>query len=214
MNPVARSFGWPFRGRWQPAWAIGVLCLVLLPLGAIPLLGYAMAAVRESGRDGPPPWRFSARLLLDGVALLSVVVLITAPFALVAIPLAGALRSPGLWHSSGALLSAEAAITSALVVALPWGVAMLVLMPHAVARFASSGAVTDLFDFPASIRGVRRDFATWNLAVAAIVTAWAMGVACVALLCVGLVPGVFYAILVSAHATASLNPESANSSAG
>jgi hypothetical protein len=81
---------------------------------------------------------------------------------------------------------------------------MLLLMPHATNRFALSGRVIDVFDFPASIRGVARDFATWNVAAAAIVTAWAIGVACVGLLCVGIAPGMFYAILVSAHATAAL----------
>ena len=35
--------------------------------------------------------------------------------------------------------------------------------------------------------------------------AGAVGVACVGLLCVGIVPGIFYAILVSAHASAALN---------
>jgi hypothetical protein len=35
----------------------------------------------------------------------------------------------------------------------------------------------------------------------------------VGLLCVGLLPGIFYAILVSAHATATLHPEGADSSA-
>jgi len=82
---------------------------------------------------------------------------------------------------------------------------MLLLMPHATNRFALSGRPVDLFDFPAALQGVTRDFATWNLAAAAIVTAWALGVACIGLLCVGIVPGIFYAILVSAHASAALH---------
>jgi len=86
-------------------------------------------------------------------------------------------------------------------------------MPHATARFARTGTPTDLFNLPESIRGVARDFATWNLAAAAIVTAWAIGLACAGLLCVGLVPGVFYAILVSAHASAALNNEGSHSPA-
>jgi hypothetical protein len=86
-------------------------------------------------------------------------------------------------------------------------------MPHATARFAHSGRPLDLFDLPASIRAVRCDFATWNLAAAAIVTGWAIGLACVGLICVGLVPGVFYAILVSAHASAALHQQRANSPA-
>jgi len=40
--------------------------------------------------------------------------------------------------------------------------------------------------------------------VVAIVTAWAIGLSGVGLALVGLVPGVLYAMLVSAHATASL----------
>jgi hypothetical protein len=101
-------------------------------------------------------------------------------------------------------------LAAGFVLALPWGLVMLLLMPHATVRFAAGGRPIDLFDFPAAIRGVGRDFATWNLAAAAIVTAWAVGLACVALLCVGIVPGVFYAILVSAHATAALHDKVAN----
>jgi uncharacterized protein DUF4013 len=213
VNPVARSFGWPFRGRWQPVWAIGLLCLLLLPLGAIPLLGYSVAAVREAREEGPPTWRFGGRLLLDGLAVLGLIALIAAPFVLAAVLLASALGSPGLWHSSGGLLTAESTITAAMVVALPWGIVMLLVVPHSLARFAASGAALDLFDIPSSIRGVRRDFATWNVTVAAIVTAWAIGAASLALCCVGAVPGTLYAILVSAHATASLGPEGANPSA-
>jgi len=86
-------------------------------------------------------------------------------------------------------------------------------MPHATARFALTGHWDDLFDFVQSIRAVSRDFSTWNLAAAAMVTGWALGLAAVGLLCVGLVPGVFYAILVSAHASAALHDKGANSPA-
>jgi hypothetical protein len=110
-----------------------------------------------------------------------------------------------IWRVSDPGLSrVYAELASASILALPWGIVMLLLMPHATNRFALSGRAIDMFDFPASIRGVGRDFATWNLAAAAIVTAWAVGVACVGLLCIGVVPGIFYAILVSAHATAAL----------
>src|SRR4029077_3239766 len=112
-----------------------------------------------------------------------------------------------------ALSSLYANLAAAFVLALPWGLVMLLLMPHATVRFAASGRAIDLFDFPAAVRGVIRDFATWNLAAAAIVTAWALGLACVGLLCVGVVPGIFYAILVSAHAAAALHAKVANPSA-
>ena len=105
-------------------------------------------------------------------------------------------------------------MTAAFMVALPWGALLLLLMPHATARFAVTQKARHLFDFGSSIRSVRREFAAWNVAIAAIVTAWAVGLACVALLCIGAVPGVFYAILVSAHAAATLHPEGENPSAG
>lgn len=191
----------------------GTLAIALLPLGVIPVLGYAVACTRSATGDAPPSWRFSRRLLADGVSVLAAIAVVAAPFILVAIPIARALHTPSLWGSSGAVLDVEAATSAALVVALPWGVAMLLVMPHAVARFAASGAPATLFDYPRSLRSVRRDFATWNVAVAAIVTAWAVGLACAALLCIGLAPGVFYAILVSAHATSSLHAEDSDPSA-
>jgi hypothetical protein len=139
---------------------------------------------------------------------------IAAPFVLAAIPLAGALASPALWRTSEPLLSVEAGTSAALIVALPWGLAMLLLMPHAVARFAATGSAREMFAFGASLRGVRRDFATWNVVIAAIVTAWAIALACSALFCIGIVPGTLYAILVSAHATASLHPTGAHQPPG
>jgi hypothetical protein len=141
-------------------------------------------------------------------------IVLTAPFAVMAVLLSSVLHVAGLWHSTGTLLDVEALVSAAFIVALPWGIVLLVLMPHATARFAVTQRVRDLFDFASSIRSVRRDFAAWNLAIAAIVTAWAVGVACAAVFCVGLAPGMFYAILVSAHATASLHPEGASPSPG
>jgi hypothetical protein len=109
------------------------------------------------------------------------------------------------------LSRAYADVATIVLLALPWGLLLLLLMPHATSRFAATGRPRDLFDFQASIRGVRRDFSTWNLVAAAIVTGWALGVACVGVFCVGLLPGVFYAILVSAHASAALHSPACSS---
>jgi len=194
---------------------LGVIALILLPIGVIPVLGYSIAATRAASDPAAPlpPWRLSAQMLGDGLAVAIAIALIAAPFVLVGIPLSGLLANGALWHSNGVLLSVEATTSAGFILALPWGIVMLLLMPHAVARFARDGRIRDLFDFAASLRAVRHDFPTWNVVIAAIVTAWAIGVACTALFCVGLAPGAFYAILVSAHATASLHPEGARSSA-
>jgi hypothetical protein len=180
-------------------WLIGVALVLFLPLTFIPVLGYSIAATRAAERDpsqGPPAWRLSMRLIVDG-SWTTVAIAITAlPFVLVWNPLANVLPY------------GDAAVAHAIaffVLALPWGLMVLLLMPNAAAAYASTGNFHDLFDIGASIRNVRRDFATWNTVAAAMVTAWAVGIACVGLLCVGVVPGIFYAILVSAHAAAALH---------
>ena len=218
MNPVAASFAWPFRGDWFPKWVVGIVMVLMLPVAFVLLVGYSVAATRAASADasaGPPRWAVSPRLLTDGFWISLAVLLITAPFALAAGPLATLIDQAHVWTVSDPALSpVYANLAAAFALALPWGIVLLVLMPHATARFSTSGRPLDLFDFPRALRGVAADFSTWNLAAAAIVTAWAIGLACVGLLCVGVVPGVFYAILVSAHATAALNTKVAHLPAG
>ncbi|MHB8613876.1 MAG: DUF4013 domain-containing protein [Candidatus Dormibacteraceae bacterium] len=218
MKVVAQSFSWPFRGGWRSRWTPGLLAVLLLPVAFVPLLGYAIAATRQAEVDptaGPPPWRLSRRLLLDGLWTSAAVTLVTAPFVLLVNPLAEWIFNARIWHVADTPVSQLYSHTAAIfVIALPWGLLLLIHMPHATARFAQSSNPMHLFDLPAAIRAVGREFATWNLAAAAIVTGWAIGLACVGLLCVGLLPGVFYAILVSAHASAALHHQGADSPTG
>jgi hypothetical protein len=207
MDRVAGSFGFPFRRGAGKAWLIGIPLLVLLPLGLVPLLGYAVAVVRSAAADpeaGPPPWRPFPRLLAEGLFVAVVIAVLTAPFAILAaaltVPAGRLLASIGDAFLRGGL----ALVIAGAVAALPWGILLLMLMPPATARFARSGLYTDLVDVPAAIRTVRQRFPAWNLAVVAIVTAWAIGLSGVGLALVGVVPGILYAMLVSAHATASL----------
>jgi len=217
MKTVADSFSWPFRGQWKSRWLPGMLAVLLLPVAFIPLLGYAIAATRGAELDattGPPKWKITWRLVSDGFWTSLVVVVFTAPFLLLLNPFADLLFSARLFQGSDVPLSRlYSHVVAGFILALPWGLLLLAHMPHATARFARSGKVADLFDLPASIRGVRRDFATWNVVAAAIVTGWAIGVAGVGLLCIGIVPGLLYAILVSAHASAALDDKGANSPA-
>jgi Protein of unknown function (DUF4013) len=149
--------------------------------------------------------------LSDGFWATVVVVLFTSPFVLLVNPLAGWLYGAHLWHTTDAPVAQLYSRTVSLfLLALPWGLLLLLHMPHATARFAHSGRAGDMFDIRASVRSVGRDFTTWNLAAAAIVTAWAIGLACIGLVCVGLVPGVLYAILVSAHASSALDSKGQN----
>ncbi len=211
---VADSFSWPFRGDWKSTWLAGAVAVLLLPIAFIPLLGYAIAATRAAETDpinGPPRWALSTRLLSDGFWTSLAVIVLTAPFLLAINPFADRLYDAHLWQMADVPLSQlYAHVVAASLLALPWGLLLLLHMPHATARFARTGNPRDYIDLPRSINAVKNDFATWNLAAAAIVTGWAIAVACVGLLCAGLVPGVFYAILVSAHATAVLEPKGQN----
>ena len=194
MRVVAESFAWPFRGAWRGAWAIGLVTVLLVLLLFVPLLGYAVAATRaaEQRSDGPPTWRFEPRLFTDGIWTAFAVLVTIVPFAAAFVALSHRVNGISL-------------AVVFFVLLFFWGLVALIFLPHATAAFAASGRPADLFDVTAAVRGVGRDFPTWNTVVAAIVTAWAIALACVALLCVGIVPGVFYAILVSAHAAAALH---------
>jgi len=171
----------------------GSICVLGLPLLFIPLLGYAIAATRS---EEPPRWALTARLLSDGFWTALVITLTALPFGIAFLVL-----RPMRDGTVGA-------VGTIFALVLVWGLFVLLVLPHSTASFASSGDPRDLFDFAASARRVRADFATWNVVVAAIVSAWAIGLACAALLCVGVVPGIFYAILVSAHATSALGGKS------
>lgn len=207
MRRVAESFAWPFRGRWHSAWLIGVVLMLFSPVTFIAILGYAIEAVRAAERDpsqGPPPWRWSARLFWDGGWTALGILAITAPFAIAYGSIFDHLPE------SGSLVSDVLVLFS---LALPWGVALLVLMPHCSTRFAATSHWNDIFDFGGAIRGVTRNFAAWNATAAAIVTGWAIGLACAGALCIGVVPGLLYAILVSAHAAAAYDRSSSAASA-
>jgi Protein of unknown function (DUF4013) len=200
---VAESFAWPFRAPLS-TWLWGCVCVVLLPVLFVPLLGYAVAATRSSELDPqkpPPPWRMSGPQLRAGAWTSLVVILSLAPFAIALDPLAGAFGDNTYWH-----------VAVFFVLLFLWGLLALLVLPFTTAAFAASGSYTDLFDVAGALRRVRAEFAAWNLVVAAIVTSWAIGIACAGLLCVGLVPGMFYAILVSAHATATLHQSDSESS--
>jgi hypothetical protein len=200
VQRIADSFSWPFRAP-VTAWIAGSLAVLLLPVEFVHLLGYAVAATRAAQRDEPPPrWSYRWPAIADGLCVGTAVLATLLPFAVLWLPLAD------LLHGLGSVAGAVAFFA----LALPWGLVALLVLPHATARFAATGRPFDMLDFAASLRSVRRDFATWNLVVGAIVTAWAVGLACAALLCAGVLPGVFYAILVSAHACAALaRPEGA-----
>ena len=196
MRLVAESFAWPFRAAFS-TWVWGCVCVLLLPLLFIPLLGYAVAATQsaELHPDRPPPaLHISSPLIWAGAWTSFVVIVTLVPFALALNPLAAALGDTAYSH-----------VVAFFVLLFLWGVLVLLLLPHATASFAATGVYTELVDLAAALRGVRRDFARWNLVVVAMVTAWAIAIACAGLLCVGVVPGVFYAILVSAHAAAALH---------
>lgn len=173
------------------------------------VFGYAVQATRAALADpeAPPPGpHLDLRLLRDGVLTCACVLVLTLPFALLA-GLAGSAMSNVLHPTSDAFYDRAYALTAAaLLLALPWGLALLLLVPANLAAYVVSGRLSDLVNPVLAFQRVSARFLDWNLATVAIVTGWLLGFAALGLLCVGFLPGAFYAILVSAYATASLAP--------
>jgi hypothetical protein len=208
---VIGSFLYPFRPGGRPArWLLGVALVALLPVSFPLVFGYAVACVRAAACEPaapPPPWRIGGRLLADGAWTALQAAVLTAPFAAAAWLLAGLLVR--VWRPTGVAFSdvALAWIAALTVAALPWGVAMLLVVPATLARFAVTGRPADLAGLRWVVRCVRGRYAEWNLVLVGITTAWALAAAAMSLAGVGVVPGAFYAILVSAHACSALAPD-------
>jgi hypothetical protein len=207
---VIGSFLYPFReGGRLSRWLIGSCLVLLLPVTFPAVFGYAVACIRNAARDPaapPPSWRIRSRALRDGSWAALQAALVTAPFAFLAWLLF--LLVSRTWHpTSGAFLnSALAWIVALTVAALPWGVLMLVVVPPTLASFAVSGRAADLARLRLVVSCVRDGYADWNLVLVGITTSWALAAVGLAVVGVGVVPGAFYAILVSAHACSALAP--------
>jgi hypothetical protein len=207
---VIASFLYPFRGeRRLRRWLAGIGLVALLPLTFAAVFGYAVACVRSAACDmaGPPPaWRIGPGLLRDGAWSALQAAALTAPFALVAWLLDTLVAR--VWHptADAFLDSALAWIVAATVAALPWGVVMLVVVPPTLASFAVTGRASDLARLRLVVACVRGRYADWNLVLVGITTAWALAAIGFAVVGLGIVPGAFYAILVSAHACSALAP--------
>jgi hypothetical protein len=180
---------------------LGIALVTLLPLTFPAVFGYAVACIRSAACDptAPPP-RWSLHLR-DGAWSALQAAALTAPFALLAWlldPLFARIITPPL-----------AWIAAVTVSALPWGVTMLTLVPPTLASFAVTGHPSDLARPSLVVACIRDRYADWNVVLVGITTAWVLGAVGLAALLVGIVPGAFYAILVSAHACSALAPRRA-----
>jgi len=216
MSP-AHALGYPIRRGAGRAWLTGVPLLLLFPLSFVLVFGYALRATRAAYSDpnAPPPgFAFEAQLVRDGVLSAALVLALTLPFAVLAWWAAGAVSNVLHITHDAFLDRAYSLLAAGFLLAIPWGLLLLLLVPANIAAYCVTGQARDLFDPVQAMSRVRDRFLDWNLASAAIVTGWALGFAATGLLCVGFLPGAFYAILVSAYATASLAPRAPTAPAG
>jgi hypothetical protein len=213
----AHALSYPLRRGAGGAWLIGLPLLLLFPLTFVLVFGYALQATRASLADSespPPRPHLDGRLLRDGALTFALVAALTLPF--VALVWFGGDAMSNVLHPTGDAFfnRAYGLLAATLLIAIPWGLLLLLLLPPNVAAFCASGRLRDLIDPVLAFRRVSERFLDWNLATVAMVTGWLLGFAALGLLCVGFLPGAFYAILVSAHATASLAPRTASPSPG
>ncbi len=208
---VARAFGYPFRPGAARTWIPAMFCMLLLPLGLVPLLGYTARAIRVSAADpesAPPSMRLDRRLLSDGVRLLLAMLLLALPFLLAAPAVYAAIERSGVF-AAGADAFFNAAYTgtaTAFMLLLAWALAFFFLGPPNIAAFAITGRLRDLLDPIAAGRRVRQALIDWNLVTVVVATSWTIAILGAALLCVGVIPAAVYAMLVTAHATSTLAP--------
>lgn len=203
---AAGSLAYPFRKGWPRAWLVGVPLAFICPLGAIPLLGYSVETARAVAAGDLarlPPWRLTPRLLGDGALLLALLLAVTAPFAVAEWLLSAAIA--GVLPVSDAFLARSyGLLAGGAGLGLLWALVALLVLPPGLARYARSGRARDLLDLAATARMLRTGFWAWNLAGVPIVTAWAITLLAVCAGGVGAPFAAFYAILVSAHASATL----------
>jgi uncharacterized protein DUF4013 len=209
----AHALAYPLRRGAGRAWLFGLPLLLLFPLTFVLVFGYALQATRASLADPaspPPQLRLDGRLLREGALTSALVAALTLPFAALAWMGGGAMSN--VLHATGDAFfnRAYGLLAAGLLIAIPWGLLLLLLLPPNVAAYCVSGRLRDLLDPVLAFRRVSERFLDWNLATVAMVTGWLLGFAAVGLLCVGFLPGAFYAILVSAHATASLAPRTSS----
>jgi hypothetical protein len=163
----------------------------------------ATRAIQAGDAGSLPPWRLDGRLLSDGVLVLLLLALVSAPFALVLVPASAAVAAALPVKGTFISRAYGVLITGAPLAAL-WALAALLVIPPGVARYASTGRARDLVDLAATARLVRARFWVWNVAGVPIVTAWAIALLAVCAGGIGAPFAAFYAILVSAHAASPL----------
>src|SRR5438270_5611463 len=159
MTQVASAFSYPFKAG-AAAWLLSSLAVLLWPLGLVPLLGYAIAAVRASAADpaqSPPAFRLDRRLISDGAWTALAAGLFSAPFAIAWWPLSSAFLGR-VSHAGEPFDRIYALLVAGLLLALPWGVLLLIHMPAASARFAAGAQPKELFDIRASLRSIRESY--------------------------------------------------------
>src|SRR5260221_686023 len=80
---------------------------------------------------GMPAWAPVGRLISDGFWVALAIALIAAPFALVSGPLSALIEHARVWSVTDPALShLYAELAAGFILALPWGIVMLLLMPH------------------------------------------------------------------------------------
>jgi hypothetical protein len=213
---VARAFTFFFEDpHWAPKLAVGTLCAVLSPLiiGMVFMLGYAVAIARRIRNDETPrlpEWDDFQGILFDGLRALALSLAHKIPLMLLGLLVLFALlggiflgRAEGTLPDGFMFLGLPALFGGFIVVFL-LSLVILLYLPATLVRFVQTDSVPAAFDFAANVDFIRSHFATYVLAVLAILVAAFLSQFGVLLFCVGIFPAMFWSFCVMGYVVGEL----------
>jgi hypothetical protein len=205
MENLGKAFVFPFHQKeWGLKLFIGSLFLLLSVIGlGIPVVCGYMVRVCQRVMNGEeemlPEWSDVGVLFVTGVKYIVVVLIYQLPILLIAIPLfsLAAVGTMGDFSGTSAVLPALS-ILGLLLLTVPYTMLFILLLPVITYRFAISERILDGLDIASIVRDFRLQWPTVTaFAIAAAVVKILSGLG-ILLLVVGVLPALFYSLLVFA----------------
>ena len=214
MKDLGSAFSFPFKDpQWVSKLALGMVFvfLSLFVVGALFLIGYLVETterVMRQQRPLLPAWdRLGAKFVL-GLKFVLVIVVYLIPLFLLSLPVL-ALTIAGGFSENPDVYGAFSVVYSfgMTLLLVPYSLALSVLLPIIIYRFANRERIGDAVDIAAVVRDFRHNWQnTVLVALIAVVVQSLAGIGIVFMV-VGALFTVLYACLISAYLVGALSAE-------